>query len=78
MPKYSPEVIDFGFREYNLKEITFQTTKQDGIYAGKLLMKDEVKRLINRLNPKPTKGIEKLLQEIDKIQIATYANDSSR
>jgi hypothetical protein len=78
MPKYSPEFIDFGFTEYNLKEINLNTAMQDGIYAGKMLMRDEIKKLVNTIHPKPTKATEKLLAEIDKIRIEPYANDSSR
>lgn len=78
MPNYSPEFIDFGFREYNLKEITLSAAKQDGMYMGKLLMKNEVKSIINKLHPKPTKAIQQLLLEIEQIKIDHYANDSSR
>jgi hypothetical protein len=78
MPKYSPEVIDFGFREYNLKEVTLSAAKQDGMYMGKLLMKNEIKSIINRKHPKPTKAIQELLLAIEQIKIDHYANDSSR
>jgi hypothetical protein len=78
MPKYSPEVIDFGFTEYNLKEITLSAAKQDGMYMGKLLMKNEIKSIINKKHPKPTKAIQELLLEIEQIKIDHYANDSVR
>jgi hypothetical protein len=70
--------IDFGNDDYNSNQYSFQTAKQDGIYMGRLLMKDEVLRLINAAYPVPTKAIEKINLLVKEIKIDTYANDSSR
>lgn len=65
-------------QDYNPNLYSFQQVKADGIYAGRLLMKDEVLRLIKATNPQPTKAVAKILNIIEKIEVDTYANDSVR
>lgn len=64
--------------DYNPNQYSFQQTKADGMMAGRMLMKDEVIRLIKATNPNPTKAIAKALELIEQIKVDTYANDSSR
>lgn len=59
-------------------EYTFSSAKQDGIYMGRLLMKDEVLRLINAAYPVPTKAIDRVITLVKEIEIEAYANDSVR
>ena len=65
-------------QDYNPNLYTFQQTKADGIYAGRLLMKDEVLRLIRATNPNPTKAVAKIIEIVEKIEVDTYANNSTR
>ena len=70
--------IEFGNDDYNPHQYSYQTAKQDGIYMGRLLMKDEIVRLINATNPIPTKAVAKILELVEGITIDVYANDSVR
>jgi hypothetical protein len=70
--------IEFGNDDYNPHQYSYQTAKQDGIYMGRLLMKDEIIRLINATNPVPTKAVAKILELVEGITIDVYANDSTR
>jgi hypothetical protein len=70
--------IDFGNDDYNPNQYSFQAARQDGIYMGRLLMKDEILRLIKATNPVPTKAVAKILEIVEGISLDTYANDSSR
>lgn len=54
------------------------SSTQDGIYAGRLLMKDEVIRLIKASNPRPTKAIQKTLELIEGIEIDVPAPNEVR
>ena len=78
MPKYSPEPLEFATTEFNPNQYSFQTAKADGIYMGRLLMRDELLTLIKATNPAPTKAVVKIIEIIEQIRIDTYANDSSR
>jgi hypothetical protein len=71
-------IIEFGNDDYNPNQFSFQTARQDGIYVGRLLMKDEILRLINATNPVPTKAVARILEIVEGISVDTYANDSSR
>lgn len=75
--KTNPE-IDFGNDDYNPNQFSYQTARQDGIYMGRLLMKDEILRLIKATNPVPTKAVAKILELVEGISPDVYANDSSR
>jgi hypothetical protein len=70
--------IEFGNDDYNPHQYSYQTAKQDGIYMGRLLMKDEIIRLINATNPVPTKAVAKILELVEGITLDVYANDSVR
>jgi hypothetical protein len=77
MDKTDPN-IDFGNDDYNPHQYSFQTAKQDGMHMGRMLMKDEVLRLIKATNPVPTKAVAKIIELIEEITPDVYANDSSR
>jgi hypothetical protein len=78
MTSKTDPAIDFGNDDYNPNQFTYQTAKQDGIYMGRLLMRDEIVRLINASNPIPTKAVAKILELIKEITLDVYANDSVR
>jgi hypothetical protein len=78
MTSKTDPAIDFGNDDYNPNQFTYQTAKQDGIYMGRLLMRDEIVRLINASNPVPTKAVAKILELIKEITLDVYANDSVR
>ena len=78
MTSKTDPAIDFGNDDYNPNQFTYQTAKQDGIYMGRLLMRDEIVRLINASNPIPTKAVTKILELIKEITLDVYANDSVR
>jgi len=78
MPNYSPEFIDFGFKEYNVKEISLSAAKQDGMHMGKLLMKNEILKIIKDKNPNPSKAIQSLIKEISEIPVEPYEPDLVR
>jgi hypothetical protein len=75
MNKTNP-AIDFGTDEYNPNQYTFQQTKQDGIYAGRLLMKNEVLRILSTMSQ--TKAMQRAVALIERIEVDPYANDSVR
>lgn len=70
--------IEFGSEDYNPNQYSFQIAKQDGIYVGRLLMKDEVLRLINATNPVPTKAVAKILDLVREMNLDVYPNEASR
>ena len=70
--------IEFGGDDYNPNQYSFQIAKQDGIYVGRLLMKDEVLRLINATNPVPTKAVVKILDLVREMNLDVYPNEASR
>jgi hypothetical protein len=78
MTSKTDPAIDFGNDDYNPNQFTYQTAKQDGIYMGRLLMRDEVLRLINATNPVPTKAVAKIIELVEGITLDVYANDSVR
>lgn len=78
MTSKTDPAIDFGNDDYNPNQFTYQTAKQDGIYMGRLLMRDEILRLITATNPIPTKAVAKIIELIEGITLDVYANDSSR
>jgi hypothetical protein len=71
-------IIDFGNDDYNPNQFSYQTARQDGIYMGRLLMKDEILRLINATNPVPTKAVARIIEIVEGISVDTYANESAR
>jgi hypothetical protein len=68
----NPETL----QDYNPNLYTFQQTKADGMYAGRLLMKAEVLRIL-RVLPS-TKALLKAIELIEEIEVDPYANESTR
>ena len=71
-------VIEFGNDDFNPKQFSYQTAQQDGILMGRLLMRDEVLRLIKATNPVPTKAVAKILDLVEGLNADVYANEISR
>lgn len=70
--------IDFGNDEYNPNQFSYQTAQQDGILMGRLLMRDEVLRLIKATNPVPTKAVAKILELVEGLNADVYASETAR
>jgi hypothetical protein len=77
MTQTNPE-INFGNTDYNPHQFSFQQSRADGMMAGRMLMKDEVIRLIRATNPEPTKAVQKIINLVEEIKVDIYANDSPR
>jgi hypothetical protein len=71
-------VIEFGNDDYNSNQFSYQTAQQDGILMGRLLMRDEVLRLIKATNPVPTKAVVKILDLVEGLNADVYASEVSR
>ena len=63
-------------QDYNPNQYSFQQTKQDGIYAGRLLMKNEVLRILSTMNQ--TKAMQRAIALIEGIEVDPYAGDTAR
>jgi hypothetical protein len=70
--------IEFGNDDFNPNQFSYQTAQQDGILMGRLLMRDEVLRLIKATNPVPTKAVAKILDLVEGLNADVYANEISR
>jgi hypothetical protein len=70
--------IDFGNDDFNPNQFTYQMAQQDGILMGRLLMRDEVIRLIKATNPGPTKAVAKILDLVEGLNADVYASEASR
>ena len=70
--------IEFGNDDYNPNQFSYQTAQQDGILMGRLLMRDEVLRLIRATNPVPTKAVAKILDLVEGLNADVYASETSR
>ena len=70
--------INFGNDDYNPNQFNFTAAKQDGIFMGRLLMRDEIVRLIKATNPVPTKAVAKILEMVEELNPDVYANETSR
>ena len=70
--------IDFGNDEFNPNQFTYQMAQQDGILMGRLLMRDEIIRLIKATNPVPTKAVAKILELVEGLTADVYASEVSR
>jgi hypothetical protein len=68
--------IEFGNDDYNPNQHTYQTARQDGMLMGRMLMRDEILRLIKATNPVPTKAVSKILELVEGLNPDVYANDS--
>jgi hypothetical protein len=69
MPNYNPEPLEFAVTDYNPNQYNFGVAKSDGIYMGRMLMKNEVLSLIKAAYPVPTKAIAKIIEIVDNIEI---------
>ena len=78
MTSKTDPAIDFGNDDYNPNQYSYTTAKQDGIYMGRLLMRDEVLRLITATNPVPTKAVAKIIELVEGMSPDVYPNDSAR
>jgi hypothetical protein len=70
--------IEFGNDDFNPNQFSYQTAQQDGILMGRLLMRDEVLRLIKATNPVPTKAVAKILDLVEGLNADVYASEVSR
>ena len=70
--------IDFGNEDFNSNQFSYQTAQQDGILMGRLLMRDEVLRLIKATNPVPTKAVAKILDLVEGLNADVYASETAR
>jgi hypothetical protein len=70
--------IEFGNDDFNPNQFSYQTAQQDGILMGRLLMRDEIMRLIKATNPVPTKAVAKILELVGELNPDVYANEVSR
>jgi hypothetical protein len=70
--------IDFGNDDFNSNQFSYQTAQQDGIFMGRLLMRDEVLRLIKATNPVPTKAVAKILDLVEGLNADVYASETAR
>lgn len=66
--------IDFGNDDFNPNQFSYQTAQQDGILMGRLLMRDEIIRLIKATNPVPTKAVAKIIELVEELNPDVYAN----
>lgn len=63
-------------KDYNPNQYTFQQTKQDGIYMGRMLMKNEVLTILGTMNQ--TKAMQRAIALIERIEVDPYAADTAR
>jgi hypothetical protein len=70
--------IEFGNDDFNPNQFSYQTAQQDGILMGRLLMRDEVIRLIKATNPVPTKAVAKILDLVEGLNADVYASEIAR
>jgi hypothetical protein len=73
MPKYLPEQ-EFAVMDYNPHQYNFGIAKSDGIYMGRMLMRDEVLRLIKAAYPQPTKAITRIIELVSEVQVDPDSN----
>ena len=80
MPNYNPEPLEFAVKDFHPHQYNFSVAKSDGIYMGRMLMKNEVLSLIKAAYPVPTKAIAKVIEIVDSIEIYVdqQYNDSVR
>jgi hypothetical protein len=70
--------IEFGNDDFNPNQFSYQTAQQDGILMGRLLMRDEVLRLIKATNPVPTKAVAKILDLVEGLNADVYSSEIAR
>ena len=69
MPNYNPEPLQFAVKDFQPHQYNFGVAKSDGIYMGRMLMKNEVLSLIKAAYPTPTKAIARVIEMVDNIEI---------
>jgi hypothetical protein len=69
MPNYNPEPLEFAVKDFNPHQYNFGVAKSDGIYMGRMLMKNEILSLIKAAYPVPTKAIARIIEVVDNIEI---------
>jgi hypothetical protein len=69
MPNYNPEVIEFAVKDFQPHQYNFGVAKSDGIYMGRMLMKNEILALIKAAYPVPTKAIARIIEVVEEIEI---------
>jgi hypothetical protein len=80
MPNYNPQPLEFAVKDFHPHQYNFSVAKSDGIYMGRMLMKNEIMSLIKAAYPVPTKAIAKVIEIVDSIEIYVdpQYNDSVR
>jgi len=69
MPNYNPEPLEFAVQDFHPHQYNFGVAKSDGIYMGRMLMKNEILSLIKAAYPVPTKAIARVIEIVDNIEI---------
>ena len=69
MPNYNPEPLEFAVKDFHPNQYNFGVAKSDGIYMGRMLMKNEVLSLIKAAYPTPTKAISRVIEIISEVEI---------
>jgi len=69
MPVDSPLEIDLDTSDFNPHQYSFTIAKADGIHMGRMLMKDEILRLIKAVNPSPTKAIARVIELVEGVRV---------
>ena len=69
MPNYNPEPLEFAVKDFNPNQYNFGVAKSDGIYMGRMLMKNEILALIKAAYPVPTKAIARIIEVVEDIEI---------
>ena len=69
MSNYNPQEIEFAVTDFQPHQYNFSVAKSDGIYMGRMLMKNEILSLIKAAYPIPTKAIAKVIEIVESIEI---------
>jgi hypothetical protein len=69
MVNYNPEPLEFAVTDFNPNQYSFSIARADGIHMGRMLMKDEVLRLIKAAYPQPTKAIAIVIDLIEGVPV---------
>jgi hypothetical protein len=69
LPNYNPEPLEFAVKDFHPHQYNMSVAKSDGIYMGRMLMKNEVLALIKAAYPVPTKAISKVIEIVENIEI---------
>jgi hypothetical protein len=69
LPNYNPEPLEFAVKDFHPHQYNFSVAKSDGIYMGRMLMKNEILALIKAAYPTPTKAIARIIEVVEDIEI---------